>query len=638
MKKNGTRDIHQLIDLIYETAIAPGKWPDLLNALAVFVETSPMQSLAISQAEADTLLAADMEPSSAAPEHISLAEALEHIDLAENLERKSGQDIHADQTDIHIILLGHFAKAIKIAKRLLDMEAQHKVVVSLLDHLPVALFIVNTEAEILETNLQATQMLAEGKALHNAAGKLHAPSTCNTHKLHKAIRTAIGGALQGNAGALLHLGDSTEPNDLMLFVSPIHRHENVQTPRVAVFAVLRKTQPFVIPQEVAGFYGLTPREMAVTAALVQGRNIQEISKTASVSEHTVRSQVKSILSKTNTHRQSDLIRLMLTGPGHTFRVGAQRYPLDQNGSKTEDSASLIFKGLPLPDVPSFLLLPDSRHMAYREYGDPRGIPLIYCHSIMGSRLELAIDGSRAVESRGIRLIIPDRPGIGCSDPRPKGRFLEWAEDLKVLADFLELDQFCMAGFAMGGQYALATAFALPKRVKHLSLVSVGVRPVSSSDFDAMLPFYRLNLKLLIHARPLYRLFSGMMRKGFFIRPENFFKQFGAQLADGDRPIFEDESFRQMAKQNISEGWRQGALVPCREIEAWMSPSWGFDLKAIQTPVDLWHGEDDRHVPFQLGEGLAKYLPHARRFSRPGQGHLMFFSHWPEMLDACKALR
>jgi len=252
-------------------------------------------------------------------------------------------------------------------------------------------------------------------------------------------------------------------------------------------------------------------------------------------------------------------------------------------------------------------------------------------------LELAFEGTRAAKERGIRLIIPDRPGIGCSDPRPDIGFLEWAGDLKALADYLKINRFCMAGYAMGGQYALAAAFAMPKRVKHLSLVSVGLRPESSVDFKEMQAFYRFNLKLLMHVRPVYRLFSSIMRKGFFSNPDNFFQQFGAKMDAGDLATFKDKRFREMLISNMTEGWRQGALIPCQEIENWMADSWNFNVEAIKIPIDFWHGEQDHHVPCTLGKVLAKRLPRAKIFIEPDQGHLLFFSHWPKMLNGLLGL-
>jgi DNA-binding CsgD family transcriptional regulator len=58
-------------------------------------------------------------------------------------------------------------------------------------------------------------------------------------------------------------------------------------------------------------YGLTPAECRVALLLSDGRAPQEIAKMVGVTQNTVRSQIKSIFSKTGDGRQGELIQLLL---------------------------------------------------------------------------------------------------------------------------------------------------------------------------------------------------------------------------------------------------------------------------------------------------------------------------------------
>ncbi|MFX8347139.1 alpha/beta fold hydrolase, partial [Acinetobacter baumannii] len=72
---------------------------------------------------------------------------------------------------------------------------------------------------------------------------------------------------------------------------------------------------------------------------------------------------------------------------------------------------------------------------------------------------------------GMRLIIPERPGIGDSDPLPGRRVRDWPKDVAALADHLGLQRFVVLGHSGAGTpYALATAQHLPDRVRALYLV------------------------------------------------------------------------------------------------------------------------------------------------------------------------
>lgn len=61
-------------------------------------------------------------------------------------------------------------------------------------------------------------------------------------------------------------------------------------------------------------FDLTPAETEVTTCLMEGRSLQEIAGQRGVRLSTIRSQIKSILSKTGVNRQIDLVRLIARLP------------------------------------------------------------------------------------------------------------------------------------------------------------------------------------------------------------------------------------------------------------------------------------------------------------------------------------
>jgi DNA-binding NarL/FixJ family response regulator len=69
------------------------------------------------------------------------------------------------------------------------------------------------------------------------------------------------------------------------------------------------------PDEVLrALYGLTPAQTEVANGILTGYTLEEIAFLRKVSIGTVRQQVKAILSKTGTDRQSDLVRVLMTLP------------------------------------------------------------------------------------------------------------------------------------------------------------------------------------------------------------------------------------------------------------------------------------------------------------------------------------
>ncbi|MGH8681932.1 MAG: helix-turn-helix transcriptional regulator, partial [Burkholderiales bacterium] len=61
-------------------------------------------------------------------------------------------------------------------------------------------------------------------------------------------------------------------------------------------------------------FGLTQAEARVAAALAQGKSLEEFARSAHVSTHTARAQLKAALEKTGAHRQAELVRVVLSLP------------------------------------------------------------------------------------------------------------------------------------------------------------------------------------------------------------------------------------------------------------------------------------------------------------------------------------
>ena len=88
-----------------------------------------------------------------------------------------------------------------------------------------------------------------------------------------------------------------------------------------------------------------------------------------------------------------------------------------------------------------ILLPDGRKLAYAEFGKPDGRPVMYFHGAPSSRMEPLLIGNEKWVQSGLRVIAPDRPGIGGSDFQPNRGFSDWPRDVLALADSLGLDRF-----------------------------------------------------------------------------------------------------------------------------------------------------------------------------------------------------
>lgn len=113
-------------------------------------------------------------------------------------------------------------------------------------------------------------------------------------------------------------------------------------------------------------------------------------------------------------------------------------------------------------------------LACLELGDSRGVPVFYCHGFPGSRFEARL-AAGAARRLGIRVLAPDRPGLGASTYLTGCTIGDWAADVTELADRMALERFALLGVSGGGPYALACAARILQRVRAVAVVA-GMAP------------------------------------------------------------------------------------------------------------------------------------------------------------------
>src|SRR5260370_22325424 len=129
-------------------------------------------------------------------------------------------------------------------------------------------------------------------------------------------------------------------------------------------------------------------------------------------------------------------------------------------------------------------------------GEQGATPLLFCHGLADSRLSAHLFTHTAREL-GLRVVAPDRPGVGGTDPRRLRRLADWAEDAALVRDALRVDWAALLGISAGGPFAAACAARIPGRVRSLTLVSQLGPP--GWPTRGMAPGQRLSLEVARHA-------------------------------------------------------------------------------------------------------------------------------------------
>jgi len=263
-------------------------------------------------------------------------------------------------------------------------------------------------------------------------------------------------------------------------------------------------------------------------------------------------------------------------------------------------------------------LSTGRTLGYAEFGDPRGAPLFYFHGWPSSRLQgelLDETGKR----RGLRVIAPDRPGIGLSDFHPGRTLADWPPLLRELAQRVGAEKFYVLGVSGGGPYSLVCAHAMPERLLGASVVC-GAPSIRIAGTEGLFWAYKLGLWAQHHLpftlRPGLRLAGWIAGRKITQWPQTWLSRL---YAAEDRRALQDENMHRIMMQS----GRQALMGDVRALRLdgmIYSSDWGFDLGEIQLPVRFWHGDEDWNIPLALAQRTAAQVPNAIFRVTPKDGH------------------
>jgi pimeloyl-ACP methyl ester carboxylesterase len=277
-----------------------------------------------------------------------------------------------------------------------------------------------------------------------------------------------------------------------------------------------------------------------------------------------------------------------------------------------------------------LRLSDGRTMAYAEWGDPDGWPVLGCHGSPSSRLERHVEDPADYRRWGVRLVVPDRPGFGRSDPQPGRRVPDWPEDVRELLDSLGIDRFAVLSLSGGAAYALACAYVLGERVRAVGILGGAPPPDVPWPWPRWVPG---PVRAAAH-RPLA---AGLLEPVFApiaVRPALIPRYLQLRLNPADRRVIGRPAVRQVLATTFTEGLRNGP-APLAADRALLFRPWGFPLSEVAQHVHIWHGTQDWQVPVALGRVLAAMLPSRTGHWFPGEGHFLVFDHAQEVYAALR---
>ncbi len=265
--------------------------------------------------------------------------------------------------------------------------------------------------------------------------------------------------------------------------------------------------------------------------------------------------------------------------------------------------------------------PQGGTLLVQEGGDPTGRPILLHGGTPNSRLLYQPHVALAAAQR-VRLISYDRPGYGGSTPRTGRTIADCAEDVRGIADALDIDRLAIWGISGGGPHALACAALLSDRVVAVASLA-SLAPYHAAGLDYFEGMGQLNvddIKLTLADPTAAREKAVKDRQALLeATPEGVREFMKSLLTPTDAAVLTGELAEHMDR-TTREGLGPGIDGWWDDGWAFVQP-WGFEVEAIAMPVLVWHGRQDQFVPFQHGQWLAAHIPGVEARLTDEDGHL-----------------
>lgn len=281
-------------------------------------------------------------------------------------------------------------------------------------------------------------------------------------------------------------------------------------------------------------------------------------------------------------------------------------------------------------------LEDGRQLAFAEWGEATGQPVLLMHPTPGCRIYCPDNYrvERTSADLGARVITIDRPGFGRSDLHPGRTLRGWADDVVQLLDALALDSVAVVGISGGGPHAIAVGIGAPERVRRLGLVC-SLAPLREVMWERLQPEHRVLLELA--ADDPFRSLAAMRdRVAWLTLP---LEEIASPRAfpGVESWIVDDPHARAVLMAELDEARRQGI-----DGAAWdricLDTPWGFSAADLATDTVVWSGDRDDAIGPEHFAYLRATIPAARSVVWEGDGHrtLARGDRWGEVLETLVA--
>jgi len=264
----------------------------------------------------------------------------------------------------------------------------------------------------------------------------------------------------------------------------------------------------------------------------------------------------------------------------------------------------------------------NRVISWAEYGVGDKV-ILFFHGIPGSRI-LTVDNIREIcVQRGVRIIVPDRPGIGRTSPPPEGEssMSTATSDIRYLIGYLGIKKVTVVGYSLGSPNTLHFIHNHPTLVRQAYLLA----PAGfNTHANKAVCENRMAYYLVEHAPSVLRV-GWTLASGSIVHGTGYIDNMMALTPKSDQDLL-SASERELWQTTTAETFARG--IP----GAWSSilegfgkkppDGWGFNLKNLggRNGIIFYHGTEDVMTHIDASRELADIIGNSEVMELKGVGH------------------
>lgn len=549
---------NDLIGRIYDTAVNPGEWFDLIESITEF---------------------------------------------AQPIIDENGLEVYQSPEKVEN-LIAHLERAARNNEYIYVLEDQKQILNTMYNNMPWPLLMLDAQMNVIDVNQSASQLLGDSASISMDKNK-------NLKFKDKALKDLLKKYLNLEMGRETKILQSRIEN-LSLLCTLLKKSDAlgaISKLRAVVWVLSNENKIIPSADIIQSVFGLTVAEARLLYLLCKEGDLNKCANLLAVSVHTVRTQMKSIMAKTNVSSQVQLVSKTM---GHSFLQAATKQ-LNTSSNHPEQR----------------MVLPDGRVLSWFEYGSSTGRPVLAFEGL-GGGIPHHPSHDAWYRKKNLRVINIIRPGYGSSTLKPDMNFKDLTGDIKALCKALNINKPIAAAYCVGSAYALCAAATEKNIFDRIGLLgaTVAIEYWQLEKLDFM---HKLYLQMHRAHPKIFAIFMRLAIRGLQRAPEKGYEKIAKSLGGRDYELMNDPAIRNRAIKDIQSRQFQGSEVIISEYQRLQKP-WNVDLSQITIPVMMWHGENDPTISIGSACAMAAVIPGVRFKSLPGHGRLLAHDVWTDFLQ------